>query len=76
MRMMKIEYRIDIKKFTEKNFQEYFRLVSNENIMKMITGKALQREEAEERYRKLLLGNEIHDSFGSFMVFEKKAEIL
>ena len=71
--MMKIEYRIDIKKFDENDFQEYFMLVSNESIMEMITGRALEREEAEVRYEKLLEGNKIHESFGSFMVFEKES---
>ena len=70
---MKIEYRIDIRKFSEKDFQKYFQLVSNEKIMSMITGRALQREEAEERYRRLLKGNKIHDAFGSFMILEKKS---
>ena len=70
---MKIEYRIDIRKFSEKDFQKYFQLVSNEKIMSMITGRALQREEAEERYRRLLNGNKIHEAFGSFMILEKKS---
>ena len=71
--MMKIEYRIDIRKFSEKDFQKYFQLVSNEKIMSMITGRALQREEAEERYRRRLKGNKIYDAFGSFMILEKKS---
>ena len=69
---MKIEYRIDIRKFTEEDFQEYFMLVSNADIMAMITGRALQHEEAEKRFEKLLCGNKVHESFGSFMVFEKE----
>ena len=73
MRMIKTMYRINIRKFTEKDFQEYFLLVSNEKIMEMITGRALRREEAEERYQKLLNGNKIHESFGSFMIFDKKS---
>ena len=71
--MISIEYRIDIRKFAEKDFQKYFQLVSNEEIMLMITGRALQREEAEERYKRLLNGNKIHEDFGSFMIFEKKS---
>ena len=71
--MISIEYRIDIRKFAEKDFQKYFQLVSNEEIMLMITGRALQREEAEERYKRLLNGNKIHEAFGSFMIFEKKS---
>ena len=71
--MIKIEYRIDIRKFSEKDFKEYFQLVSNEKIMSMITGRALQREEAEKRYERLLRGNKIHEAFGSFMIFEKKS---
>ena len=71
--MISIEYRIDIRKFSEKDFQKYFQLVSNEEIMLMITGRALQREEAEERYKRLLNGNKIHEAFGSFMIFEKKS---
>ena len=69
---MKIEYRINIRKFAEEDFQEYFLLVSNARIMEMITGRALQREEAEVRHQKLLDGNKVHESFGSFMIFEKK----
>ncbi|MCP1224674.1 GNAT family N-acetyltransferase [Sebaldella sp. S0638] len=69
---MKIGYRIEIRKFTEEDFQEYFMLVSNADIMAMITGRALQREEAEKRFEKLLCGNKEHESFGSFMVFEKE----
>ncbi len=70
--MMKIGYRIEIRKFTEEDFQEYFMLVSNADIMAMITGRALQHEEAEKRFEKLLCGNKVHESFGSFMVFEKE----
>ncbi len=69
---MKIGYRIEIRKFTEEDFQEYFMLVSNADIMAMITGRALQHEEAEKRFEKLLCGNKVHESFGSFMVFEKE----
>ena len=70
--MMKIGYRIEIRKFTEEDFQEYFMLVSNADIMAMITGRALEHEEAEKRFEKLLCGNKVHESFGSFMVFEKE----
>ena len=69
---MKLGYRIEIRKFTEEDFQEYFMLVSNADIMAMITGRALQHEEAEKRFEKLLCGNKVHESFGSFMVFEKE----
>ena len=47
-------------------------LVSNADIMAMITGRALQHEEAEKRFEKLLCGNKVHKSFGSFMVFDKE----
>ena len=71
--VMKIKYRIDIRKFMENDFSEYFSLVSDENVMKMITGRALEYKEACERYRKLLAVNDFHESFGSFIVFEKES---
>jgi ribosomal-protein-alanine N-acetyltransferase len=69
----KIEYRINMRKFAENDFQEYFKLVSNEKVMKMITGEALSLEKAEKRYKNLLAVNKLHQSFGSFIVFEKES---
>ena len=71
--VMKIKYRIDIRKFLENDFPEYFALVNDENVMKMITGRALEYKEAGERYEKLLAVNDFHESFGSFIVFEKES---
>ncbi|MPM59879.1 hypothetical protein SDC9_106725 [bioreactor metagenome] len=65
-----MEKRIYLEKYTTMDFDNYYKLVSDENVMAMITERAIPLEEARNNYDLLLSNNELHQSFGNFKVIE------
>lgn len=61
---------IYLEKFTSMDFDKYFKLVSNERVMAMITGRAISLDEAVKRYNSVLSNNKLHNLFGNFKVME------
>ena len=61
---------IEIEKFSAQDFDKYYELVGNENVMAMITERAISREAAIKDFEVLLTKNRRHKFFGSFKVFE------
>ncbi|WP_136605107.1 GNAT family N-acetyltransferase [Paenibacillus dokdonensis] len=55
-------------KFGSNDFDDYFRLVSNEKVMAMITERAIPLHEARENFEKILRRNEKFEDFGTFKV--------
>lgn len=51
------------------DFHDYFRLVSNEAVMAMITERSIPLEEAYVNFAKVLRRNEKFDQFGTFKVY-------
>jgi len=68
--------RIYLEKLIAQDFDQYYTLVGNEKVMAMITERALSKEEALEKFNYFLQNNELHPSYGAFMVFEAKSERL
>lgn len=56
-------------KFTTNDFNSYFKLVSNYEVMKMITEKGLTHEEALKDFNKIIETNSIHPILGTYKVF-------
>jgi len=63
--------KIKFEKFKNHDFEEYFKLVSNEQVMAQITERAIPLKEAQVDFKKLLARNEKHDLFGSYKVFDE-----
>ncbi|QNL49407.1 GNAT family N-acetyltransferase [Olivibacter sp. SDN3] len=63
-------YRIYIEKFNAGDFDAYYSLVSNLEVMAMITERAITLDEAKKDYNHLLENNDVHDVFGNFKVYE------
>ncbi len=61
---------LKLKKFYETDFADYFRLVSDEQVMAMITERAIPKEEAKIDFEKLLKNNAIHPDFGYFKILD------
>lgn len=59
-----------LEKFTEEDFELYYALAGDEEVMAMITERALPREQARVNFRKLLANNTLHPAFGSFKALE------
>ncbi|EJP99588.1 GNAT family N-acetyltransferase [Bacillus cereus] len=57
-------------KFEATDFNLYFQLVSNKEVMAQITERAIPLEEAQNDYEKLLRRNEKHKLFGSYKVYD------
>ncbi|MDL2297980.1 GNAT family N-acetyltransferase [Synergistaceae bacterium OttesenSCG-928-D05] len=57
-------------KFTENDFLDYFRLVSDIRVMAQITERAIPEAEARADYERLLAENSRHEDFGSFRVVD------
>lgn len=65
-----MERRIYLEKFAPTDFDKYYKLVGDENVMSMITERAIPLDEAMKNYNLLLENNELHKSFGNFKVIE------
>ncbi|PAQ15752.1 GNAT family N-acetyltransferase [Bacillaceae bacterium SAOS 7] len=63
-------YQLNYKKFEAKDFNDYFQLVSNEQVMAQITERAIPLEEAQADYQKLLERNGKHELYGSYKVYD------
>lgn len=60
---------ITLEKFGPQDFADYFRLVSNPEVMAMITERAIPADEAQRDYEKLLADNALHPELGHFRIF-------
>jgi RimJ/RimL family protein N-acetyltransferase len=61
--------KVFFEKFTTDDFNSYFKLVSNYEVMKMITEKGLTYEEALKDFNKIIETNSIHPILGTYKVF-------
>lgn len=57
-------------KFEATDFNLYFQLVSNEEVMAQITQRAIPLKEAQNDFKRLLKRNEKHQLFGSYKVYD------
>lgn len=64
--------RIYLDKLTSEDFDQYYELVGNEMVMAMITERALDEEEAEEKFHNFLRNGELHLEYGTFKIFERQ----
>ena len=60
--------RLLLEKFREWDFDDYYRLAGNELVMRMVTGSALSRQEAEEKFERFLAVNRSQEELGYFAV--------
>ncbi|MGR3979156.1 GNAT family N-acetyltransferase [Acinetobacter sp. 1207_04] len=61
--------KVFFEKFTANDFNLYFKLVSNYEVMKMITEKGLTQEEALKDFNKIIEANSLHPILGTYKVF-------
>jgi len=64
--------RLNFIRMSAGDFPFFARLVTNYSVMKYITGRALNSEEAELRFRKALHVNSLNPDAGYFVVFRKE----
>ncbi|TXH23138.1 MAG: N-acetyltransferase [Chitinophagaceae bacterium] len=62
---------IHLSKLTDADFDNYYSLVKDILVMKMITNRALTLLEAQQKFQKILLSNQIQEGFGYFKIIEK-----
>lgn len=62
--------RLNLIKFIEDDFDDYFSLVSNEKVMAQITEYAIPYEEAQLNFQKLLIRNNKYDPYGSYKIYD------
>jgi [ribosomal protein S5]-alanine N-acetyltransferase len=60
--------RLVFKKFKEEDFADYFSLVGNEDVMKMISGNALSRDEALLKFEKILSTGKANPETGYYSI--------
>lgn len=70
--MLKESERLIYAKFTSQDFDDYCGLVMNAQVMHFITGKALNEEEALERFEKTLEDNDRNAELGTMSVRRKE----
>ena len=61
-------HQLKFKKFRENDFEDYFKLVSSEQVMAQITERAIPLNEAHANFQKLLKRNGNYEEFGSYKV--------
>lgn len=61
---------LTLKKFDAGDFADYYRLVSDAQVMAMITERAIPAEEARRDYEALLAANELHPDLGQFRIVD------
>lgn len=66
---------IDLQKFNDTEFDLYFSMVSNAQIMHMIAGRPLTEQEARIRFEKMLMNNLLHDKLGSLKVIDATTQL-
>lgn len=59
-----------LSKMTKDNFSDYYRLVGDEQVMAMITERAIPPEEAKTDFENILKKNAIHPDFGIFKIMD------
>ena len=59
-----------LEKFTQQDFDDYFRLVSDARVMAMITERAIPVDEAGRDYQQLLIKNKAHPDAGHFRILD------
>jgi RimJ/RimL family protein N-acetyltransferase len=59
-------------KFAPVHFDDYFRLVSNQDVMQYITGSGLDEDQAKARFQVALNADCDLDEFGFMAVYEKQ----
>lgn len=66
--MMLTSNRLKYSKFKEEDFQDYYDLVSKDEVMRYTTGKAYKLDEAKTKFQKVLKLNEEFSEIGVFSV--------
>ncbi len=66
--MIKTSKRLIFEKFSESDFDNYYKLCGNFEVMKFITGKALTLEETRDRFNKMNEINKQDNRLGFFLV--------
>lgn len=67
--------KIEIGKYEPQDFELYFELAKNDEVMKYITGKGLTEEEAQKKFDFFLELNSKDEASGYFKVFENEFHI-
>jgi [ribosomal protein S5]-alanine N-acetyltransferase len=65
--------RLTFKKFTPADFEQYYGLVSQESVMRYISGEALDQEAARRRFDMALQADGGREELGFLSVFEKES---
>jgi len=61
---------IHLEKMLPQDFEAFYTLAGNKQVMELVTGRALTKEEALVKFRSLLENNRLHESLGSFKVMD------
>ena len=69
-----MEINIVLEKFIKSDFTDYFKLVSDINVMEMITERALDIDEANADFEKLIQNNQLLENFGNFKIRNKETD--
>ena len=65
-----------LEKYTDSDFESYYSLVSDDQVMAYITGHGLTLEEAREHYSSILQVNAAHPELGFFNIYNTGVPIL
>ncbi|UNU74031.1 GNAT family N-acetyltransferase [Moraxella nasovis] len=61
--------KISLAKFTAQDYHLYHQVLSDETVMKSVTGKAIDNDEIKRAFDTVLMSNTEHDNFGYFKIY-------
>lgn len=68
--------KIRLEKYKTNDFETYFELVQDDETMKYISGKGLNREEAAQKFASILEKGNVDENLGYFKVFDENNSLL
>lgn len=68
------DLRLEKMKMVSKDFTLHYLLVSNEKVMKMVSGKTMNLDEARDKFNKILQANRLHPFLGYFKITKNITE--
>ena len=63
---------IKLEKLAQTDFNNYFQMVNNENVMKMVTGKPIKLKEAKIDFEELINKNKLDQNYGKYKIINNE----
>lgn len=67
--------KIYFEKYKPSEFNEYYKLVQDDDVMKYITGVGMTEEQANHKFNSILEKSAVHEDLGYFKVYKENQSL-